>query len=145
MEYSDDNIDFVSVGIVKALNTVNGETYRFNHTVFNKQRVYYRLKTVDLDGSYEYSKTITLDLTGAARNYVFPTLATNGTIGLYLSESFENVEIVDLQGKILKKQHIGGRTGRIDIQLPAAAAGTVIVRLSHVDNKKNFSQKVLVR
>lgn len=145
VEYSDNNLDFAPVGVVKALNTINGETYRFNHTVFNKERVYYRLKTVDLDGSYEYSKTITLDLTGAAKNYVFPTIATNGTVGLYLSESFENVEIVDLQGKILKKQHISGRTGRIDIQLPASAMGTVIVRLSHVDNKKNFTQKVMVR
>jgi glucose/arabinose dehydrogenase len=145
VEYSDDNIDFTSVGIVAARNAINGETYRFNHTVFNKQRVYYRLKMVDLDGSTEYSKTITLEITGSARNYVFPTLATNGTIGLYLTESFENVEIVDLQGKILKKQHISGRTGRIDIQLPSSAAGTVIVRLSHVDNKKNFAQKVLVR
>lgn len=145
VQFSEDNQEFTLAGVVPALNTLRGETYRFNHTVFNKQRVYYRLKMVDIDGSVEYSRTITLDITGTARNYVFPTVNTNGTIGLYLSETFENVEIVDMTGRILRKQLLSGRTGRIDIQLPVGATGTVVVRLNHVDRGKSFTQKVFVR
>jgi glucose/arabinose dehydrogenase len=145
VEFSEDNIDFTVAGVVPALNNIRGETYRFNHIVFNKQRVYYRLKMVDLDGSVEYSRTITLDITGAARNYVFPTINTNGTVGLYLSESFENVEIIDMHGRLLRKQILSGRTGRVDIQLPPTATGTVVVRLNHVDRNKSFTQKVFVR
>jgi glucose/arabinose dehydrogenase len=145
VEFSEDNIDFALAGTVPALNNIRGETYRFDHTVFNKQRVYYRLKMVDLDGSVEYSRTITLDITGTARNYVFPTIGSNGTIGLYLSESFENVEIIDMHGKLLRKQILSGRTGRIDIQVPPAASGTLVVRLNHVDRSKSFTQKVFVR
>ena len=145
IEFSEDNIDFVVAGIVPALNTLRGEVYRFNHTVFNKSRVYYRLKMVDRDGSSEYSRTLTLDITGSAKNYVFPTIGTNGTIGLYLSETYENVEIIDMQGRLLRKQLLSGRTGRIDIQLPASATGTVAVRLNHLDREKSFTQKVFVR
>jgi glucose/arabinose dehydrogenase len=145
VEFSEDNIDFSQAGVVKALNNVRGEVYRFEHTVFNKQRVYYRLKMVDLDGSIEYSRTLTVEITGSARNYVFPTIGTNGTIGLYLSETFENVEIIDMHGKLLRKQSLSGRTGRIDIQLPMAASGTVVVRLNHIDRSKSFTQKVFVR
>jgi hypothetical protein len=145
VQFSEDNIDFNTAGVVPALNTLRGETYRFNHTVFNKQRVYYRLRMVDLDGSFEYSRTITLDITGNARNYVFPTINTNGTIGLYLTETFENVEIVDMSGRLLRKQLLSGRTGRIDIQLPSSATGTVVVRLNHIDRSKSFTQKVFVR
>jgi hypothetical protein len=50
-----------------------------------------------------------------------------------------------MQGKLLRKQQLSGRTGRIDIQLPATATGTVIVRLNHADKNKNFAQKVFVR
>jgi glucose/arabinose dehydrogenase len=145
VQYSENNIDFTVVGVVPALNNLNGETYRFTHTVFNKQRVYYRLKTVDLDGAADYSKIITVEITGSARNYVFPTIGTNGTVSLYLSEKFENVEILDLYGRLLRKQMLGGRTGRIDIPLPQSASGAVIVRLNHQDWKKSFSQKVFVR
>jgi glucose/arabinose dehydrogenase len=145
VQFSEDNIDFSVAGIVPALNNIRGETYRFNHTIFNKQRVYYRLKMVDLDGSAEYSRTITLDITGTARNYVFPTIGNNGTIGLYLSESFENVEIIDMHGKLLRKQILSGRTGRIDIQIPPAATGTCVVRLNHADRSKSFTQKIFVR
>jgi hypothetical protein len=74
-----------------------------------------------------------------------PTINTNGTIGLYLSETFENVEVVDMNGRILRKQLLSGRTGRIDIQLPSSATGTVVVRLNHVDRSKSFTQKVFVR
>lgn len=145
VEFSEDNIDFALAGVVPAQNILNGGNYRFNHTVFNKDRVYYRLKMVDANGNAEYSRVITLELTGAAKNYIFPTIATNGTVSLYLNESFENVQIIDMSGRLLKKQLLSGRTGRIDIPLPVSATGTVIVRLNHVDQSRNISQKILVK
>jgi hypothetical protein len=50
-----------------------------------------------------------------------------------------------MHGKLLRKQILSGRTGRIDIQVPPTASGTLVVRLNHVDRSKSFTQKVFVR
>jgi glucose/arabinose dehydrogenase len=145
VEYSEDNAAFTSAGIVAARNVQNGAGYSFTHNINNTKRIYYRLKMVDLDGRFEYSNTITLDVTTPLKNYVSPTIIVNGNVSVFLVESFDRVELIDLQGKILRKQSIGGRMGRIDVQLPAAAKGTVIVRVVNADPKKSFNTKVLVR
>lgn len=144
IEYSDNNVEFVKAGIVAARNSINGETYSFLHTGYNKTRIYYRLKMVDLDGTVEYSRTITLDIPVTATNYI-ANISSNGTIALYLAESFDNVQVVDLQGKVLLKQPIRGRTGKIEITLPSSVTGTVVVRLDNADRKKNFARLVIVR
>jgi len=76
------------------------------------------------------------------QNFIAPTFITNRTVSMFLSDTFNTVEVMDISCRLLQKQVISGRTGRIDIPLPATASGTCIVRASGKDIA--FSQKVLI-
>lgn len=62
---------------------------------------------------------------------------------MYLNEPFETAEIVNMSGKIIRKQMIGNRTGRIDIVVPTTLTGAAVVKLHHKDPSKSIVKKVL--
>jgi glucose/arabinose dehydrogenase len=145
VEYSTDAITFQKAGIVKATNSPNGNTYHFDHVVVNTDKVYYRLKMVDIDESWQYSAVISVQITGAAKNYIYPTIVTTGVVSVYLSETYQSIEIIDVVGKLLRRVDINGRTGRIDITLPAIASGACIVKLVSRDPEKNILKRIIIR
>lgn len=58
IERSTDGKDFIYLGKVATKGT--SATYQFTDDEFDQSRNYYRLKMVDLDGRFEYSKVITI-------------------------------------------------------------------------------------
>ena len=145
VEYSRNAIDFEKIGTVRALNSPNGNTYRFRHIVTNANKVYYRLKMIDDDNLFEYSKVISVVITGDAKNYIYPTIIKTGSVSLYLSETFQTIEVINMRGQVLLKEYINGRTGRIDIPLPATASGTCLVKVQGKDPQKTILQKIIIR
>lgn len=74
IESSTDGVNFTQVGQVVALNTINLNTYTYKHySTFPK--VYYRLRTVNLDGSSSLSNVVLLQK--KTQISVYPTLVTN--------------------------------------------------------------------
>lgn len=78
--------------------------YQFIDTQITKlsSQLFYRLKMVDLDGSFKYSKIISLENKSQNEVSIYPNPTTD-----YFSISenikFEKLQIVDLSGKILKE------------------------------------------
>jgi glucose/arabinose dehydrogenase len=58
IEYSTDAVSFIQAGIILAKN-ISASAYTFQHNFISNQ-LYYRLKTVQLNGQIEYSKIILL-------------------------------------------------------------------------------------
>ena len=59
VEQSNNSITFTKVGTVAAKNLVTGSTYQYNYTQ-GTGNFYYRLKMIDKDGSFIYSKIVNL-------------------------------------------------------------------------------------
>lgn len=79
---------------------------------------YYRLKTIDLDGSFKLSKTIAVEFTSPKTVlFLFPNPTKNR---LYLSENtFKDdqlIEILDISGKVILRSTMGQGRGGFDIQ-----------------------------
>jgi hypothetical protein len=55
VERSLNGTDFTAIGSVEALNSANGGTYEFTDQNAVKANAYYRLRQVDINGSYKYS------------------------------------------------------------------------------------------
>jgi hypothetical protein len=146
VEYSSDGDNFQQAGVVLAANIDHGGSYRFHHEMTNMDskagRLYYRLTLVDNYGNWTYSKTIQAATIARAGNYIYPTFVTSHMVSLYLNDPFNTVEVLDMNGRLLAKQVINGRTGRIDVPIPATASGTCIIRVAGV--KDTIVQKVLV-
>jgi hypothetical protein len=62
IQHSDDGVNFTDLGSQTARgNSIQQVDYSFYDLTYNGGRRYYRLKEVDIDGSFDYSKTVLVD------------------------------------------------------------------------------------
>jgi hypothetical protein len=81
IERSGDGASFVEIGLIPvAANSLSGHSYGFadQHPVYGKN--YYRLKIVGLDGSYTYSRIISVYITEDGRFVIFPNPSDGNSI-----------------------------------------------------------------
>lgn len=135
--------NFSGIGNVKAQNASNGASYRFTHLLPNERRTFYRLKMIDIDGSYQYSHITSIFSNEPNANFVYPSNIRGGVMKIFLPEAYTTLEIISSTGEIVYQQNIPGRTGRLDIPVYALASGTYVVRLT--GNQKRTSQKIFIR
>ncbi len=85
---------FEKIGEVKAQgNSTELQSYEFVDSELNKSGLrYYRLKSIDLDGTYEYSDTKVLDFSKGLNIYIYP----NPSIGEF------NINIKNVAGENIK-------------------------------------------
>jgi Pregnancy-associated plasma protein-A len=100
IEKSTDGKDFSTIAEVKAKNTPS--VYQaFDDQFF--QSAYYRLKINDLDGTFDYSKTIFVENNQPNKVKIYPSV----TSGLLTIENAKSFEIVNAIGQVVEKQGIG--------------------------------------
>ncbi len=144
IEYGNDGARFTRIGIVAATNNPNGSMYQFQHRITgNERNAFYRLKMLDLDGSFTYSNIVRLQLKSRENNFVQPSVVTNGVINLFITESYDQLRIINSQGAVIKSQPLNGRTGSVPIPVHSIAKGAYIIQLLGSD--KILSQKVIIR
>ncbi|KAA3437724.1 T9SS type A sorting domain-containing protein [Rufibacter hautae] len=143
VEFSQDGKTFTQAGIVKgAGNSSVQKDYSFDHQSSAKGTAYYRVKQVDLDGKFEYSKVVAVQGGGAALAQI--TLYPNPShdflhLGNVTLDPTALVEILDAQGRQVNKIKpvMEGATPKIPVQqLPS---GNYILRV------KNASQLIQQR
>lgn len=105
IERSTDTEDFEEIGRVKTKGVEEELNYSFlDRKAFDASatRYYYRLKTIDIDGNFEYSPLVQIENLREEETLVYPNPST-GKINLQLPWSYESVRISirDLHGKIL--------------------------------------------
>lgn len=99
VEKSTDAKSFTSIGFVNASTT---NAYSFTDTRCYDRNNYYRLKMIDIDGQYTYSKTINLVNTAKAEITIFPNPVLN-ELNIVCSIPNYTYTILDMYGhEILK-------------------------------------------
>ncbi|KAA0993252.1 CotH kinase family protein [Dyadobacter aurulentus] len=92
--------------------------YMFTHQAVTAGRTYYRLKSIDTDGSFAYSKIIIVRRDLAEQINIYPNPATD-KITFDLSGSWRNgamVELISLNGQKLRFLNIAeGQTGQLSV------------------------------
>lgn len=126
VEKSIDGVAFSAIDNVPAKNNGLSNTYTYNDKNATAGKNYYRLKMMDKDGHFEYSKTIMVKTTADASNSIglYPNPAKNYVVVNHpFSGNNEQLQLVNLQGNtiLLKKITAGGFQTRID--LPALPSG----------------------
>ncbi|MCU0422204.1 MAG: T9SS type A sorting domain-containing protein [Bacteroidia bacterium] len=146
VERSADGMKFEYAGFVKgSLNSSVSRSYSFvDKEVFTTNPVYYyRLKQVDIDGNYEYSSTIQLSDTETEQNssLVYPNpFSDNLSLTLRtVSEGSTNIEVFDMNGRIVFNKTVEVSTGINEItlnELTSFERGVYFVKITH----QQFSQ-----
>ena len=141
IEFSTTGTNFQRVGIVPANNS---STYRFSHTHSTGTKLYYRLRMVDNDSRFEYSKIIQVNASAAkGANFVRPSLINSRVLNLLINEPFDEIQLISIEGKTVWRQSTNGRTGNMSFSLPALLPGNYLVRL--LSNERIITQKVFIR
>ena len=141
IEFSTNGNIFNQVGIIKAKNS---GSYRFNHTITGNKNLYYRLRILDLDGKFEYSRIIQITPSDSNQgNFVRPSVITNNILNFFVQGSYQTAQVIRLDGKEVWRQNIGGRTGNLRYSIPSLKPGNYLVRL--ISNEKILTQKILIQ
>lgn len=142
IEYSLNRIDWIKAGTVPAQENNTDPEYYFKHPFNAESTVFYRLKMTDKDGGSTRSAIISLDTHPGRGNelMLYPTTNTYGQLQVQLSEPFNNLQVISLQGQVLQTQNLQNQTGIIRLNVSGFSKGTYVVVASRPGKviSKNF-------
>jgi hypothetical protein len=136
---------FSSIGTVAAQgNSAITTDYTFIDNNPLKGNNYYRLNQLDIDGKSTYSKTVVLNFGGTLTVHINPNPA-HGTANLFVGNASEafSIQIVDLNGQIVKQIQAIPGTANIPIDVSKLAKGIYSVKVTSAST--TTTQKLLVQ
>ncbi len=144
VERSLNGVEFNSIGETIATSKTN---YLFNDniTAWRGANLYYRLKIINKNGAYTYSKicTIHVPLLNAGFSIV-PNPATD-YVQLFINNSNHKttgIEIADITGRMVFKQELPIINGIVKVNTAALKTGTYFLKMILTD--ESYSQKLLI-
>ena len=124
IERSENGRDFSQIGQASSLNSTSPSEYVFNDKNLSNEIYYYRLKMVDIDGSFTYSKIISIRLNNSFEIKAFPSVFTSFlTVRISsVKEEIIPIMLTDLSGKIVYRNTYKAKEGINEflIELPAS-------------------------
>lgn len=130
IEWSVDGIAFKTAGTTPALGNGDYHTYSFVHknivVSVSSKIIYYRLKMIDKDGSYEYSKivTIQLDKKGTDIVSVFPNP--------FMSSLYAKITTANPAKATIEVRDAAGRL--VTVRTQQVAQGSSLVEINNMSN-----------
>lgn len=133
VERSRDGVSFESIGTIKGTgSTLKKQNYRFtDHEPYLEDVSYYRLRNTDYNGSYAFSKLVSVRRKLALDLEVYPNPSQTGEFFLiadYFSDSSNFYEIFDYSGKKVLEQQLEGNKTKVDISM--FARGFYMIKLT---------------
>ncbi|MBX2874283.1 MAG: hypothetical protein KTR30_19340 [Saprospiraceae bacterium] len=126
VERSLDGIQFASIAWVEGKgSTQEASAYQFwDQELPETPLVYYRLKQVDFDGSYDYSELVSVQHQALRSFSVYPTVLSKDQAKLQIrgGEQFESLYVVDAKGRLLFSRKMGPEWQK-QLDLSALSAG----------------------
>jgi hypothetical protein len=134
VEKSSDGNNYTTLTKVNALTGENN--YAFADNSANTGNAFYRIKLADADGSFKFSNVLRVKTGGKtfSLNSIYPTLASS-QINLQVSSDKKtnaSIEIIDINGRLLKKQTLILNDGIITypLNVSSLSAGAYLVRIT---------------
>jgi hypothetical protein len=130
IERSADGSDWTAIGTVAAGNNLSANEYSYTDASAPAAQTWYRIRQVDLDGKYSYTKVVLV----AANANAQATIITSGkTVTIFpekLTGSHLMVRLITLGGQVLQQQSIESASSRIDLTLSTNASGMYLVQVT---------------
>lgn len=140
VERSEDAISFKEVARIKGSgNSNNIERYEFVDYNCPTSIVYYRLKQVDFNGEYSYSKINVVDLREEKQNEwsFYPNPANDV---LNLKGNIEQIELYDVSGNLVKLQLLNVEDSQYVISTSNISSGIYLLKIRLVSGKSDYKK-----
>ena len=141
IEQSTDGSKWNNIGKVSSSTNGNGANYSFNAGLLTQNSLY-RLKMMDKDASFAYSKLVSLKNIYKNKIEILGNPA-NGVIKVSINNSIStkySAKLISLEGKILSNtlyNHIGGAS-TFEMMVPNAVKGLAIVEVNDGTTTQSF-------
>jgi glucose/arabinose dehydrogenase len=143
IEYSNNGRDYTYAGRVNALNSSTENNYSFQHPAGAFSKLYYRLKTVEKNGSSTHSHLISLENKVVSDVKVYPTLIKGNLLNIISEKPVEQVSFFSAEGKNVFQTRLNNASGTMSITIPRIQKGIYFVQLKLKDGY--VYQKVLIQ
>ncbi|MEO7562459.1 MAG: T9SS type A sorting domain-containing protein [Ferruginibacter sp.] len=134
---------FTTVATIAAANKSTGSSYSYSDNNLNKGVSLYRLKIIDLDGSFSYSSISAVRGTSSTADFtIFPN-PSNGNAKVTISDISEptDVQLLDLSGRVIKKISL---TNTNTVNLNSLQKGMYMIRITNKTSGECSTQKLSV-
>jgi hypothetical protein len=149
VERSIDGVRFSSIGEVEA-STLPGNEHSYSFLDNNPfaSKNYYRIKQVDKNGSYSYSKIISVTIDESLGSWVVYPNPTTDKVNLFCNANYNNmqIEVYDAIGKLIFSQtkEKANKGEVISVSLNNLAKGVYSIKIQ-ASNAATTTKKVLVQ
>jgi len=142
VERSNDAINFAPIGRVNANgNSTQVINYQFIDNPINYKDYYYRLKTIDKDGTYEYSNIVIHKNTCEVDEIsIFPNPTSNVAIVSRIPENAD-IQVINSTGKIIQSAEVF--TSSLNVDLSHFPAGIYFIKIQTKDNNYIHFEKII--
>ncbi len=141
VEYSTNGTNFISLEEIAATGHATGSTYSYRHINPSRGPAYYRIKQVDQDGQFRYSKTILLVIQKDLRTpLLFPNPARE-SVNLLLPPSMKQValSLYENNGSLVKKYAVAAGQQNISLSVNELKPGLYYLLIESEGLKKTMS------
>jgi len=144
VEYSSNGKDWTQAGTAAPAAPNTNPSYYFKHPTNTSGTLYYRLKVIDVDGRFTYSKLVSVETNpGKSRELqLLSSVNTNGQLQVQLNEPFASLQLFNMQGKRLLTRQLSPQTGIFRLNISNFAKGMYTVVASRTG--KTVSKTFLV-
>ncbi|MCW3114173.1 MAG: hypothetical protein JWR18_2569 [Segetibacter sp.] len=146
IEKSADGITFSYIGKVQAGNFPGTQKYSFGDVKPYAGGNFYRIKQVDKDANYSYSKVVKISFDEPGEQYVvYPNPAVNNSIVRVLTETKQlTLQLSDASGKLVYKKIAGSVKAGEEFKIPVKGFSKGLYVLTLTTEKGIFNEKLVV-
>ena len=131
IETAVDGSHFKHIGTVTAKPASTKNSYDFTDLEPLTDTRYYRLKMLDKDGSFSYSKTLILNPKTAGKLSVFPNPAVNTiTVTYPRITTAGKLQVLAVDGRLLQTVALSAATTQTNVDVKSFASGTYYIKLT---------------
>ncbi|HLI94180.1 MAG TPA: T9SS type A sorting domain-containing protein, partial [Puia sp.] len=145
IERSANGTSWEAIGDVAAGTPSLDHSYTYTDEAAPAAQAQYRIRQVDIDGNYQYSKVVVVD--GAVKATAEATIVVSGkTLSILNANATGNrivVRLIAISGQVLQQQSFEGNSGRIDMHVDASATGVYVVQVTD-GNQWSVAKEVLL-
>ena len=124
IERSTDGRTYGSLGSVAARNVTGQISYTYTDVNPVSGEAYYRLKMIDKDGSFRYSRVVVMNSRLIGKLSVFPNPATNGlTVSHKKAGTNSTIEIISTEGRRVLTQKLETGATQTSVDVSALPSG----------------------
>jgi len=147
IEFSSNGVLFTNAGTVKAKNSANESVYRYVNAQANG-RGYYRLKIIDRDNKFSYSKIISIDTkcNGRKSLSIYPNPVTTTNNLNVIASGYEGSikgELITVSGQIARTYSLKNGTNTLSVE--HLAQSTYMLRVTDASGQAESFRVMIIK